>query len=222
MSEFTASFLNRVGHGPRHVTLLYLGGDLPEEKAAARANLSIQDFRKSQAKLEKLKGPLGCNFYWDGSSFLAQRLLEASLPTCFPSAKAQGLGEDDGDRDRREHGMCSGAASGLRAVWQQGAAPHAGHASRRGCAPRERRLGGDDGGAEGRPHPHQAAEAQGAQWLSRLGDLRDLWRESLKKWRFGALKASKRASKQYLEAWEMRSVHLRSPSFAWRCWRPRF
>ena len=46
------------------MTLLYIGGDLPEEKAAARANLSIQDFRKSRAKLEKLKGLLGWDFGW--------------------------------------------------------------------------------------------------------------------------------------------------------------
>eukprot|EP00913_Durusdinium_trenchii_P026665 g25020.t1 len=39
-----------------HVTLLYLGGDLSEPKAAQRAEMSVEDFRKAKKTLENLKG----------------------------------------------------------------------------------------------------------------------------------------------------------------------
>mmetsp|Transcript_42374 Transcript_42374/g.94981 ORF Transcript_42374/g.94981 Transcript_42374/m.94981 type:complete len:295 (-) Transcript_42374:10-894(-) len=39
-----------------HVTLLYLGGDLPEERAAARAGLSVVDFQRAKQTLGELKG----------------------------------------------------------------------------------------------------------------------------------------------------------------------
>eukprot|EP00440_Ansanella_granifera_P021199 gb/GFBE01023015.1/.p1 GENE.gb/GFBE01023015.1/~~gb/GFBE01023015.1/.p1 ORF type:complete len:310 (+),score=78.93 gb/GFBE01023015.1/:1-930(+) len=39
-----------------HVTLLYMGGDLPEERAASRAGLSITQFRSAKMALERLKG----------------------------------------------------------------------------------------------------------------------------------------------------------------------
>eukprot|EP00438_Fugacium_kawagutii_P035438 Skav231808 [mRNA] locus=scaffold692:226843:232856:- [translate_table: standard] len=39
-----------------HVTLLYLGGDLPEQRAAARSSMGLQQFRNAKQALEKLKG----------------------------------------------------------------------------------------------------------------------------------------------------------------------
>eukprot|EP00435_Cladocopium_sp_Y103_P032866 s802_g8.t1 len=39
-----------------HVTLLYLGGDLPEHRAASRCNMTLQQFRSAKQALEKLQG----------------------------------------------------------------------------------------------------------------------------------------------------------------------
>eukprot|EP00931_Biecheleriopsis_adriatica_P051674 TRINITY_DN30000_c0_g1_i1.p1 TRINITY_DN30000_c0_g1~~TRINITY_DN30000_c0_g1_i1.p1 ORF type:complete len:310 (-),score=73.89 TRINITY_DN30000_c0_g1_i1:204-1133(-) len=39
-----------------HVTLLYLGGGIPEDRAAARAGLSRSQFQAAKATLERLKG----------------------------------------------------------------------------------------------------------------------------------------------------------------------
>ncbi|CAE7525283.1 ODA11, partial [Symbiodinium pilosum] len=39
-----------------HVTLLYIGGDLSEERAAARAGLSMSEFQAAKQTLEGLKG----------------------------------------------------------------------------------------------------------------------------------------------------------------------